>query len=919
MRRSLLTLLAVFLAALSAAYAQQKAAENRLSLSLSHARLDSLVSRIEAQIPVRFYYDATSFDSLDVDLNVSNIPLDQLLDQLFRNTAFHYAIDADGNVFLTKGWTIQTGLAPAVSNQLDSARRTSIRFGEEKNARHKESSESKLYDIGPRTNTFAPGKAVISGVVRNARTGEPIANVVISPEPPGMATVTDRYGYYSISLPRGHHTLNVQGLGLRDSHFQLMLYSDGKMDMDLREQVTTLREVIVSSQKTLNVNRVQLGVEQLNIQQIKQVPTVMGEADILRVVLTLPGVKSVGEASTGLNVRGSSADQNLILFNDATIYNPSHFFGFFSAFNPEVVKGVELYKSSIPAQYGGRVASVLDVTAREGNKKEFTGSAGIGLLTSRVTIEGPLDKDKTSFIAGGRATYADWLLNLLPQEYKHSKASFSDFNLLISHNINEKNNLYLSGYLSNDRFNLNSDTFYKYGNRDLNIKWKHTFSNKVTGAYTLGYDRYQYNISSDGNPVNGFKLSFDINQFNLKADHTWYLNARNTVDFGLNSIRYILHPGNYEPYDTSSLVTPNKMQPEYGQENAIYVSDRITVNPVFSVVAGIRYSLFGYLGPHTENLYPEGQPKTVLDQIGTAYFAGGKLIKTYQGPEYRLSARYALTNSFSIKAGYNSLRQYTHMLSNTTSMAPTDIWKLSDPHIRPQLGDQLSLGLYKNMASNTIETSVEVYYKHLHDYLDYRSGATLILNPHIETDVLNSKGKAYGVELSIRKTAGHLTGWLSYTWSRTFLKTDDPTAGEIVNHGNWYPADFDIPNDFSAAINYRLNHRFSISGNFLYYTGRPITLPIAEYYYANSARVLYSDRNAYRIPDYFRTDLSLNLDGNYKVHQRTHNSWTIGVYNLTGRKNPYNVYFLSENGGINGYKLSIFGSAIPFINFNIRF
>jgi hypothetical protein len=918
MRLPIPILLAIFLCVCSFVNAQKSPAEKGLTLTLNHVRLDSLVSLIETRLPLRFYYDATQFDSLDVDLSVKALPLDELLDQLFRNTAYHYAIDEDGNVFLTKGWTIQTGLA-AVPGQQDSSHRTTIRFGEEKNSRAKGSSENKLYDIGPRTNTLPPGKAVISGIVRNARTGEPIAGVVISPDPPGIATVTDRYGYYSISLPRGHHSLNVQGLGLRDSHFQLMLYSDGRMDIDLREQVTTLREVIVSSQKTLNVNRVQLGVEQLNIQQIKQVPTVMGEADVLRVVLTLPGVKSVGEASTGLNVRGSSADQNLILFNDATIYNPSHFFGFFSAFNPEVVKGIELFKSSIPAQYGGRVASVLDITAREGNKKEYTGTAGIGLLTSRITIEGPLDKGKTSFIAGARVTYADWLLNLLPEQYKHSRGSFNDFNLLISHNINEKNNLYFSGYLSNDRFNLNSDTFYKYGNRDANIKWKHVYSNKVTGAYLLGYDRYQYNISSDANPVNGFKLDFDINQVNVKADQTWYFNSHNTIDFGLSGIYYTLHPGDYEPYNSKSLVVPNRMETEYGQENAAYISDRITVTPALSVVAGIRYSLFSFLGPHTEYNYPDGQPKTILDQTGSTYYTGGKIIKTYHGPEFRLSTRLAITNSFSIKAGYNSLRQYTHMLSNTTSMAPTDIWQLSDPHIRPQLGDQVSLGLYKNLHNNNIETSVEVYYKRLHDYLDYRSGATLILNPHIETDVLNSKGKAYGVELSIRKTAGKLNGWISYTWSRTFLKTDDPTAGELVNHGNWYPADFDIPNDFSAAINYKINHRFSMSGNMLYYTGRPITLPIAEYYYANSARVLYSDRNAFRIPDYFRADFSMNIDGNYKIHQKTHNSWTIGVYNLTGRKNPYNVYFVAENGVINGYKLSIFGSAIPFINFNIHF
>jgi hypothetical protein len=916
----LLLLLLFVYSAKARAQQTDPTAGHHVTGTFSHITLDSLVTLVEAQVPVHFYYNNSQFDSLEIDLTVKDLPLDQFLDQLFKATPFHYAIDAQGNTFLSKGYTIQTALPQAfLQPGLPDSLRTKITFGEEKINRRTPNTENKLYEIGPRTNTFAAGKATISGYIRNTRTGEPISGVVIAPEPPAISTVTDRYGYYSLPLPRGHHLLNVQALGMRDSHFQVILYSDGKLDMDLREQITTLREVIVSSQKTQNVNRVQLGVEKLDIQTIKTVPTVMGEADILRVVLTLPGVKSVGEASTGLNVRGSATDQNLILFNDATIYNPSHFFGFFSAFNPEVVKGVELYKSSIPAQYGGRVSSVLDITGREGNKKDFTGSAGIGPLTSRLTLEGPLDKGKTSFILGGRITYADWLLNLLPDQYKNSQASFSDVNLLISHTINNKNTLYFSGYLSNDRFNLNSDTVYKYGNRSASVKWKHVFSNKLTGVYLIDYDRYVYNISSDANVVNGYKLGFDINQLNAKADFNWYTGSHHTIDFGLSSIHYVLHPGDYEPYNSHSLVIPDRMQAEYGEESAVYVSDRYTVTNRLSIVAGIRASLFEYLGPHTENLYPTGQPKSILDTIGTRSFGNGQVVKTYGGPEYRLSARYAVSNSFSIKAGYNSLRQYSHMLSNTTSMAPTDIWKLSDPYIRPTLGDQVSLGLYKNVASNSIETSVEVYYKRLHNYLDYKPGATLILNPHIETDVLNTTGKAYGVEFSVRKTSGKLNGWVSYTWSRTFLRTDDPTNGLPVNNGAWYPADFDIPNDFTAVANFKINHRFSLSGNALYYTGRPITLPYAAFNYAGSQRVLYSDRNAYRIPDYFRADFSMNIDGNYKVHQKTHDSWTIGVYNLTGRKNPYNVYFISENGVVNGYKLSIFGSAIPFVNFNIRF
>jgi hypothetical protein len=691
------------------------------------------------------------------------------------------------------------------------------------------------------------------------------------------------------------------------------------MNIEMKKQVMTLKKVIVSAEKASNIKSLQMGLQKLDIKTIKQVPVVFGEADILKVALTMPGVQTVGEASTGLNVRGGSADQNLILFNDATIYNPSHFFGMFSAFNPEVVKDVELYKSSIPAKYGGRLSSVLEVNSREGNKKDFAGSAGVGLLTSRLNIEGPLIKDKSSFIFGARTTYANWLLNLLPDQYKNSRASFYDLNLNISHQINKKNDLYLTAYMSNDHFNLNNDTTYGYDSKNISLKWKHVFNNKIYSLISGGYDRYEYYISSDINPLTAYKFSFNINQTYFKAHFNYYASTKHTIEFGLNSLFYKLHPGTYVPMGSQSLVALDEVNAEQALESALYVSDKYTVTDAFSIEGGIRYSMFNYLGPQTINNYPPGVPKTADDIVSTTSYSGGKIIKTYKGPEFRLSARYALTSDLSVKAGFNSQRQYIHALSNTAAIAPTDIWKLSDPNIKPQFGDQVSLGVYKNLKSNTIETSLEVYYKSIKDYLDYKSGAQLVLNHHIETDVLNTKGKAYGIEFQVKKLTGKLNGWISYTYSRTLLKVDDPTAGQTINNGSYYPADYDKPHDFTLVSNYKFSHRYSISFNATYSTGRPITLPIGKYYYSGSERALYSDRNAYRIPDYFRTDLSIYIDGNHKVHQKTHNSWSIGVYNLTGRKNPYSVYYVSENGVVNGYKLSIFGSAIPFINFNIRF
>ena len=619
------------------------------------------------------------------------------------------------------------------------------------------------------------------------------------------------------------------------------------------------------------------------------------------------------------NVRGGSADQNLILLNDATIYNPSHFFGFFSSFDPEIVKDVELYKSSIPEKYGGRLSSVLAVTDREGNKKDFTGSAGIGLLTSRLNIEGPIIKNKTSFILGARTSYSNWLLSLLPEEYKHSSASFYDINLGISSQLNDKNNIYITGYVSHDAFKLNSDTTYSYGNKNGNIKWKHNFNDKLFSLITAGHDRYDYQISSDANVVNGYNLNYNINQTNFKADFTYYLNRKNTVDFGLSSIYYKLNPGNFEPYDDRSLIVPDVVPAEQALESALYFGDKYDVTPDLTVDLGIRYSLYDYLGPQTVDHYAPGLPKTSANVVDSTTYKNGQIINSYHSPEIRASVRYGLNDNMSLKASYNTLTQYIHLLSNSTAISPTDVYKLSDPNIKPQHGDQVSLGIYKNAAANTIETSIEVYYKRIKDYLDYKSGATLLLNDHIEQDVINTQGKAYGIEFLIKKTEGKLNGWMSYTYSRTFLRQDDPDAGELINGGNYYPANYDKPNSFDFTGNYRFTHRYSVSLNVVYSTGRPITLPVAKFEYGGSERVYYSDRNAYRIPDYFRSDLSVNIEGNHKVHQRFHNSWSFGVYNLTGRANAYSTYFAEQGGAINGYQLSIFAKPIPFINYNIRF
>lgn len=899
-----------------------------ITAEFKNISVETFLLDIESRTGFHFYYKTADFDSLKIDISVNNEPWYKVLSLAFMNTGLIFAKDHESHIFISKQVTIKTALPDDFfDDTLKKNKKVTLNAAHVNNDTSDTEKiavganlENKLYFIGikPKGNLL-PGKVTIAGYLHDIKTGEPLygASVVIEGTKTGV--LSDQYGYYSLTIPKGRNIINIQSMGIRDTRRQLMVYSEGRMNIDLQPQVISLKNVVVSAERTSLVRGMQMGVQKIDIKSIKQVPVAFGETDILRVVMTMPGVKTIGEASTGLNVRGGASDQNLILFNDATIFNPSHFFGLFSAFNPEVVKDLQLYKSGIPAKYGGRLSSVLEVNSREGNKKEITGSAGIGLLTSRINIEGPLVKDKSSFIFGARTTYANWLLNLLPNEYKNSRAAFNDINFNITHEINKQNSIYFTGYMSNDQFNLNNDTSYHYGNRNISLKWKHVFNNKWYAIAASGYDGYNYDISSERNPSTAYKLAFDINQYYLKTHVNYFANAKHTIEFGMNHLLYKLHPGKYAALGNQSFIKSDEMQAEQAVESAFYLSDKFTVSPDLSLEGAVRYTIFNSLGAQTVNNYASGIPKTESNILGTSSFNKGQFIKTYHGPEIRATARYVINETLSIKAGYNTQKQFIHVLSNTGAIAPTDIWKLSDPNIRPQSGDQLSLGIYKNLKSNTIETSLEVYYKHMNDYLDYKSGAVLVLNHHIETDVLATRGKAYGIELLIRKSTGKFNGWFSYTYARTLLQMNDNTQGAPINKGVYYPANYDKPHDITFVGNVRVSHRFSISLNTTYSTGRPITLPIGRFFYGGAERTVYSDRNQYRIPDYFRCDFSMNIEGNHKVHQLFHNSFTIGVYNLTAKKNPYSVYFSTENGVVNGYKLSIFGTAIPYINYNIRF
>ncbi|WP_245964624.1 TonB-dependent receptor [Rufibacter immobilis] len=897
-----------------------------VTLQVNNSSIEEFVQQIESKTPFRFFYDPHQLADIRITLQINEQPIASVLEQAFKGTNIQFAIDPQQNVFLVRGKEIATTLPPdlfpAPAGLVDKAKsvaRQQLPLEPGKTA-FIAAQENKVYVIGVK-GLNQEARATISGFVKEAGTVKPLIGATIFHQTTGAGTATDGNGYFTLTLPKGPQALTIRSLGMKDAKRQVILFSNGSLDIALFPANTALKEVLVQAEEESNIKKLQMGMEKLDVSTIKQVPTVFGEADVLRVILTLPGVKSVGEATTGFNVRGGATDQNLILFNDATLYNPSHFFGFFSAFNPEIIKDVELYKSSIPAKYGGRVSSVLNINSREGNKVKIAGSAGIGLLTSRLNLEGPLMKDKSSFLFGTRTTYSNWLLKLLPNDsgYKGSKASFYDVNLHLNHQFNENNRLAVTSYWSKDASNLNTDTLFSYSNRNLSLKWSHAFSSKFFGNFTVGQDHYHYENYSQANPITAYKLAFSLNQANLKADFTYELHPKHTLSLGAGAVYYNLKPGTYRPMGTESLVLPVEIEQEKALESALYIEDNFAVNHRLSFSLGLRFSVFNYLGAQSIDTYAAKLPKDEFSKTGTKTFGENEVVQTYSNPEVRMSGRYAFTENFSVKAGYNTLRQNIHMLSNTTAIAPTDIWKLSDPNIKPQLSQQLSLGLYQNLFSNQLELSAETYYKKLKNYLDYKSGAVLVMNPHIETDVVSTHGKAYGVELMVKKAAGNFNGWVSYTYSRIFLQMNDATQGPLINKGEFYPAAYDKPHDVTFVGNQKISRRFSVSLNMTYSTGRPVTIPIGRFTYGGSQKTLYSGRNDYRIPDYFRTDLSLNIEGNHKLKQLTHNSWTLGVYNITGRKNPYSVYFTSDKGVVKGYKLSVFGAAIPFVNFNIRF
>ena len=883
--------------------------------------LKALLQTVENDLNIQFFYKSAWIDTLTVVQSAVPSSLNNILSNSLKVAGLTWYQDIHGRIFLTprsvaSSWeTRESSLVPLERPQSAIEKQAVLSLRPESESPF----EEKIVEIEIGAANPSEGEtATLVGYVRDETSGEPIIGAAVFVAALQLGVTTDQYGYYSLSLPKGAHTIGFRSYGKEERQQPVTLMGDGKLDMEMTNVIRQLDEVVIEAERDANVASTQMGVSQLSIQTLKQMPSFMGEIDVIKSTLLLPGVQSVGEGASGFNVRGGSVDQNLILINQAPIFNPSHLFGFFSVFNPDVIKSFDLYKSGIPARYGGRISSVLDIAMKDGNQKEVVGTGGVSPVTARFTLEGPLKYNNSSFIIGARSSYSNWLLNRLPiAELRNSRVAFSDLNGKIKLDISDKDRVDISSYGSRDRFVLNGDTSFTYYNFNAALNWKHLFNNKLYAVSSAIFSHYNYQVARDSSSA-AFKLNYRIRYQELKTDFTYIPEPKHQIRFGANAILYQLDPGNMQPGNSESLVLPKQLPHEQAIESGFYISDEWDISPRFKLYGGLRYSMFFFLGPYTAATYAANSPRLPENIIDSTRYRGGSVAKFYAGPEVRLSARFGLDDKTSLKLSYNRLRQYLHMLTNTTAISPTDTWKLSDPYIRPQTGDQFSLGIYRNLRQNSIETSVEFYVKRIGNMLEFKNGAQLLLNDNVETEVINGLGRAYGVELLIRKDRGKLNGWISYTYARIFAQVDGDFPDEKINRGEPYPANVDKPHDFSLVSNYKFSRRLSISSNIAYSTGRPITYPVAQFQFGNNSRLNYSLRNQFRVPDYLRWDFSINVEGNHRIKKFAHTSWSLSFFNVLGRKNVYSIYFVSGANGIEGYKLSIFGKPFTTLTFNFK-
>jgi hypothetical protein len=772
---------------------------------------------------------------------------------------------------------------------------------------------------------FSQEKFTLSGTITDLKNNETLIGVNVTIPELKTGVTTNEYGFYSITIPKGTYTVQISFVGYKTIEQTVVLDKNTKLGYQISGEEEQLEEVVITdNRKATNIRKAEMSVNKLSIQSIKKMPVVMGEVDVLKSILMLPGVTNAGEGASGFNVRGGAADQNLILLDEANIFNSSHLFGFFSVFNPDAIKDLKLYKGGIPARYGGRASSVLDIYQKDGSSKGFHVNGGIGVISSRLLAEGPIVKDKGSFLVGGRASYAHLFLKLTDNK---NVAYFYDLNAKLSYKLNANNSLYLSGYFGRDLFSINEQFENLYGNATLNLRWNHLFSDKLFSNLSLIYSDYYYGLDLD---VFGFQWDSGIKNYNIKYDFKNYISDNFKLNYGVNGIYYNFNPGTLKPSDADSGINPDQLERKHALEPAIYIDAEQNISKKISLYYGLRYSMFYRLGESNVNTYlnneavvfnPELQIYEKAKPIGSTYYGRNKTVADYNYLEPRAAISYQFNDNNSVKVSYNRMVQYLQLISNTSSPTPLDVWTPSDNFIKPQIANQVALGFFRNFKDSEYSIEAETFYKEIDNRLDYIDGADLIANKALEQVLLNGEMRSYGLEFLLRKNEGRLNGWLSYTLSKSQQRTPGRNAGEPgINNGQWYSSGYDKTHNIALTASYKYTEKWSFGANFALQSGQPVTYPNSQYKYQGLTIPNYGLRNENRLPAYHHLDVSATWTLPKKKWRNWQSEVVFSIYNIYNRQNAASINFRqnASNGANEALRLSIYG-AVPGISYNFKF
>lgn len=760
----------------------------------------------------------------------------------------------------------------------------------------------------------------LAGRIVDGNTNKAIDGAAILVTSSSKGTISNSQGFFTLNLPYGSHLLTVESLGYTSQFIDLTLFENASLDLALLPKIEALEEVILSQRSSQNIESEFVGKSTVSVLEVQNIPLVLGEQNIFKAATILPGISTSGEAATGFNVRGGKADQNLMLLNKAIVINPNHFFGIFQAFNPFSINELNVYKGSIPIEYEGRTSSVFEIKTKKPSTEKIKAEASVGPITGNLLVELPLKKNRSGVMIGLRSAHSDWILRALNDpKLQKSEASFNDVIFSYEDKPTDKDIVDATLYRSNDAFRIASDSLYRYSNTVASVNWRHQFTENKSLSVHMSDSQYDFGIRYDGGVSNNFKSGFEMDINSIRIKYTNTVLSKHKLAYGTNAIFYSIAPGRIDPLSQNDLIEPLQIRQEKAVEGSVFIADRYQVNDQLVLNFGVQLALYTAMGPYVERKYLEGQPIRASNVIEELDISNNETFAEELFPSFRFSARYKLNQAFAFKVAGLRMYQFIHSLTNNTTASPIDTWRISTNNLAPQRSDQLAAGFFYSSQNQMYELSLEGFYKRQNNLVDFKTGADLFLNQFIETEVLQGKGKAYGLEFLLRKKLGRHTGWLGYTFSRTLIQLASAFREEQVNRGQFFPTNYDKPHDLSFIWNYAFNPKLSLSTNIIYQTGRPITIPNGNYEFNNSEYVLYSDRNQYRIPNYYRVDLGINYRPKQKSTNRVVTSWSFSVYNILGRNNPFSVFFLSDDGTIKGRQSSIFAVPIPSLTFNFSF